>query len=893
MKTWARLERGDRIALFVLFFGPILFLAIPAAAGYPLMTGDDIIQNYPLRVLAGEMLRHGALPTFDAFAWSGSPLLGAINSGVLFPAIVAFVVLPPLVAFVATEALMFAFASIGLYYFFRNAALRPLAGALGAATYGIGGYLSSQAVHLDVLEVGASLAWVFVALERIAHGPGQHRALWTVLCGVAVGCVGLSGSPEASFYAALGAMIFAIHLLAERHVPARKKQVIALCVVASAVIGVLIASIQILPGADFVSISQRSSGGYSYLAGGSLAPVSFLVLLAPHLLGGGPLGLKNYVGTYNLAEIDAYAGILALVATMGLAFSWKTKRAAQWRVFYLIGALGILIALGDHTPLLRILVHLPVIDASRLPSRALILYALSASVLFAYWVDDILKEPRSPRSRGRFLAELCPPICVLVLIVVVAIGAAPIARAIAQQAIGPWSVARIAPYLALTAALSIAAAVFVLLRERISTKARTIALLAIFLVDLLGSLANQSSLAPVYASALGRPNALQSALERELGSNGRFLIVDPTLTGRFALDDLGAPDLNVFYSDESAQGYGSLTWAPYSSLTGTHGQDVVDPRALSGSVFDDLNVRVLLAGPASFDISGPRSLTPVELSPLLRTVRYFAKGISVRSVTLSTTDVHKEQVRSLEALARGLRLLSLGTAHTPSREQHSSPTMTTLRTFHGRAVATVFFAEPELSGGLELSQERGDLRSVSILVTPDTGGAFSPTGPLASFVVPPHFVQRGTIGPYALFLNTRAKGAFFVAPLVASASRRAPHVSVSIARRPSWSASESVGVVSSGPAQLVRSVADLPGWHAQVTTSLRSYAVPVAAYGLVQAVAIPAGRSELTFTYVAPGLRLGELLAMIGWILVVATCASSSWRMNRHRRLKGRSSRSL
>ena len=55
----------------------------------------------------------------------------------------------------------------------------------------------------------------------------------------------------------------------------------------------------------------------------------------------------------------------------------------------------------------------------------------------------------------------------------------------------------------------------------------------------------------------------------------------------------------------SAQGYGSLTWAPYASATGTHTQDDLDPAALTTGVFDSLDVRVLLTVPD--ELSVPRA----------------------------------------------------------------------------------------------------------------------------------------------------------------------------------------------------------------------------------------------------------------------------------------------
>jgi hypothetical protein len=39
--------------------------ALPAAAGFPLVPGDDLVQNLPLRVLASRDLAGGHLPVWD------------------------------------------------------------------------------------------------------------------------------------------------------------------------------------------------------------------------------------------------------------------------------------------------------------------------------------------------------------------------------------------------------------------------------------------------------------------------------------------------------------------------------------------------------------------------------------------------------------------------------------------------------------------------------------------------------------------------------------------------------------------------------------------------------------------------------------------------------------
>jgi len=69
---------------------PILLFVIPALFGHPAIDGDNLIQNFPLRVLSGQQVASGHLPLFNPLANSGTPLLGGLNAGALYPLTVIF-----------------------------------------------------------------------------------------------------------------------------------------------------------------------------------------------------------------------------------------------------------------------------------------------------------------------------------------------------------------------------------------------------------------------------------------------------------------------------------------------------------------------------------------------------------------------------------------------------------------------------------------------------------------------------------------------------------------------------------------------------------------------------------------------------------------------------------
>ena len=136
----------------------VVLIAIPTAAfvlpdligGHLLITGDNLQQNYPLHVLVGSMLRHGQLPFWNQYIFSGTPLMADFNAGAFYPLTGLFVVLPDRAAWIATEVLLFSAIAVGMYVFLRALKLSTAACVLAAATYAFAGPVLSQVNHVDM-----------------------------------------------------------------------------------------------------------------------------------------------------------------------------------------------------------------------------------------------------------------------------------------------------------------------------------------------------------------------------------------------------------------------------------------------------------------------------------------------------------------------------------------------------------------------------------------------------------------------------------------------------------------------------------------------------------------------------------------------------------------------
>ncbi len=387
----------------------VVFIAIPAAAfilpdvfgGHLLMTGDNLQQNYPLRVLVGSMYRQGELPFWNQYIFSGTPLLAGFNAGALYPLTGLFAVLPDRVAWIATEVVLFALIAIGMHLFLRALKLSTSASVLAAVTFSCSGVVLSQVSHIDMTEGYASLPFMLLAVVHIVRD-GRWR--WSVLLGIAFALVIFGGAPEAMLDE--GLLVIAYAALSAGVDRRRWWRVLSRGGVGAA-LSLSLSAVQWLPGIAAISNSQRSGFGGGFAETGSFAPANSLLSFVPYLFGGyGHLGEAKFFSHYNLPEVGIYVGILPVIA---LATLWRPRWPSRLaprerRTWYVIALLGLLLAFGANTPLEHIFNAIPLYGRQRLQSRNMIDVSVALCVLFAGWLDrreDLVPHLCDVRPLGR------------------------------------------------------------------------------------------------------------------------------------------------------------------------------------------------------------------------------------------------------------------------------------------------------------------------------------------------------------------------------------------------------------------------------------------------------------------------------------------------------------
>ncbi|MGH3256232.1 MAG: hypothetical protein ACRDOU_12715 [Streptosporangiaceae bacterium] len=923
-------RRGDVVSVALLIALPAVIFGVPALLGHPVLLGDDLTQNFPLRVLTGDQIQSGHLPLFDPYIWSGAPLLAGWNAGAAYPLTWLFAIMPGTAAWTLNMIATWATAGLGLFWFLRALRLARLASFLGALSFAFAGAMSAQVSHFGLV---AGMSWVPLQLLGVLKlsqdRPVRSRLGWTAVLATATGLVILAGEPRAIDDSCVIVLIYAAWQVARLR---RRAGPAAVSVAAGLVLGACLGAIQWLPGLAAISTSQRGVNSLQLFNSGSL-PVRWLLLtLVPDLLGGsGSLGQPGFLTNYNLTEVTSYVGILPLVAAFALLGRFRFRpRLPEWLVWHVTALAGIVLALGSNIPLGHLLYHVPLFGDQRLQSRNILVLDLALAVLLGYWAnqsfggerDEEAEQARTGRltrwvAPGTVLGLVPPLAAVLVVALSFTWGAGLLhwlGMGLSQSAsvighLKPWLI----PY----AVLGLAAAALVVFGRRLGPRLRSRLTTGFVVVDLVvftvlcvvevgpglfsGADGSASSASSSLASSSSSPSssgssgsvsdaihashAISAAASQSmslapsprpvaaLGYPGRFAIYDPDLLDPGQLSALDPPDVNAMGSHAmpSVQGYSSIVDGRYAAATGSHGasgdgQDTLAPSAVADGVLDQLDTSVLLT-----------------LSGYL-TTQVGGDGPAAGPPGTGQRDLSADQ-RATWYLGTPLEVTKVEVPDSEARQDAAAGTQIGLMApdgsthwYRARALtrSTLGITLPRPVPGIAvLGQAQGapsPLGPPSVVVA--DGSVFVADGQLQNALVPSHWKFAGFDGPFAVFANPSAQEPLHIQALAGrSASGAWLTVSGGGPAEPT-----AATVYSPQGVRVVRSVAAIPGWTA--TWQPRqgpARALAVQRDGLVQAVDVPPGLGVVTWSYTPPDFPVGLILSLAATVLVLLFFLAANW----------------
>lgn len=263
----------------------------PFASGEFYAHLDTKAQLIPWRCSQSIALNRGELGIWNPYMSRGYPHHAEGQSGVLHPChLLVYGLLPVEWGLALEMSLYMPFAFVGMFLFLRYGfGCSRLPSVVGACVLTFSSFMFLHFMHVNMLWVYAHLPWALLALEMAYSSSSPRR--WALALGACFVSMILLGHPQLVWMNALAVAGFAayraVQLRCSRNFIRR-----TLLVGAALVGALLIGMVQILPTADFLSRSKRSTISRAEFGNYSLPPVNLALSLNPYMLS------NRFVGDY-------------------------------------------------------------------------------------------------------------------------------------------------------------------------------------------------------------------------------------------------------------------------------------------------------------------------------------------------------------------------------------------------------------------------------------------------------------------------------------------------------------------------------------------------------------------------------------------------------------------
>jgi len=343
---------------------------IPNKAQYP----DTIRQMYPWKTLVVESLKRGALPLWNPYNFSGSPLLANFQSAALYPLSVLYLVLPQIDAWTVLVILQPILAIWFTYLYSRKIGMGVLAGWLTAVSYGFSGFM---AVWLEYNTIGHVVLWLPLMLLSIEHLKSTPSKFWLAILTISHTCAILAGHPQVYAYTFAFSLLYALF---------RARTGMWIYIFGFSALGIGIGGLQILPGIELIMNAARSPHDSGQVfAKVLISPWQLLSLPFPNIFGN--------PATRTYWPTDTFIGKVTTIGLVPLFFSLSAFRRRDTITIWYIFATVITLVLITSNPVTYFLYRIPIpLFTSSSPTLMSFLFAFTLSVTCGlglnFWLTD-------------------------------------------------------------------------------------------------------------------------------------------------------------------------------------------------------------------------------------------------------------------------------------------------------------------------------------------------------------------------------------------------------------------------------------------------------------------------------------------------------------------------
>jgi uncharacterized membrane protein YfhO len=374
--------------LFIILVPLILFAQFLAGKAY-IYWGTPFFQFYPWREFALNSIRAGQIPLWNPYVGNGAPLIANYQSAIFYPINWLSLILPLDYSFSWIIFIHLVLSGFGMAMFMRGLGAKPIGQVVAGLAFGSSQYLVARAGFLSINAALAWLPWILWSIDRLLLSEKKDSIKYGLLLTLFAALQLLAGHAQTTWYTYLLLAAWTLYRLLTRQADRSRLIFLAAIFIVSA----SIAAVQLLPTAEYLQQSQRSTEyGYDAAVEYSYSPSRLLTLILPDLYGNP--ARQIYTGDTNYWEDADYIGLLPLLLTLGYLFSriksFRTDSTSTLPTFpnsmilflIIIIVVSFMLALGKNAPIFPFFYqHIPTFNMFQAPTRMMIWFELSLAVL--------------------------------------------------------------------------------------------------------------------------------------------------------------------------------------------------------------------------------------------------------------------------------------------------------------------------------------------------------------------------------------------------------------------------------------------------------------------------------------------------------------------------------
>ena len=337
------------LALVAVYYWPVL-----SVKGF--LWNDFIEQNFPYRLFAAVSLKHGVLPFWNPYVFSGMPFFADVQAAVLYPLnlVLTFFASDDWLDPVVVEyQVIFHILLAGIFMFLlaRRWECNRTGSMLAAITFMFCGFFTTHIFHVNLVQTAAWFPLIVLLFDSAMKKTSMLYAAGTA---IALCAAFLSGYPQLMLHMYYWMAAYFLFLLITN---IKKGTTVKKEIGRGALFGVIVAlglgmsAVQFFPTQEMANNSVRPKLEFQESCEGSLRPYRLVTLLAPDYF-----GKPNQSTYWGIAENDfnsgahyywetaIYTGIAPLIlAVLTLVFA----RTPLMIFLGIMGSLSLFLAMGN------------------------------------------------------------------------------------------------------------------------------------------------------------------------------------------------------------------------------------------------------------------------------------------------------------------------------------------------------------------------------------------------------------------------------------------------------------------------------------------------------------------------------------------------------------------